>query len=122
MPNINSTVTVEMVQCCVLLALIETGNADNQRAYMTIGVAARISNMLGLHRMDDDRMARAEGNVNAGRFVHRLRPPALHSLPNDTLLLEECRRTMWAVFILDRVSWNLTLFWKGAVLLFDIDG
>jgi hypothetical protein len=46
--------------------------------------------MLGLHRMDEDRLSERCGTSGD----KRLRPPALHELPIDGVLLEECRRTM----------------------------
>ena len=50
--------------------------------------------MLGLHRMDEDRIA----GLQLRTSDRRLRPPALHILPEDPLLLEECRRTMSVLF------------------------
>jgi len=77
-----------MVQALCLLALLEMGQSDHQRAFLSIGQAVRIAAMLGLHRMDEDRLSERCGGDK------RLRPPALHELPTDGVLLEECRRTM----------------------------
>lgn len=101
------SLTVEMVQALALLTIVEMGRGDHQRAFMTISSAARIAAMLGIHRyvpcrregveltggsMDEDRIAKLD-MVPTGK---RLRPPALHPLPeDDALLMEECRRTMY---------------------------
>lgn len=47
------------------------------------------------------------------------RPPALHALPTDPLLLEECRRTMCTVFILDRFE-SASVGWPPAIAEVDI--
>lgn len=70
--------------------MVEMSASDHQRAFLSIGQAVRIAAMLGLHRMDEDRIA----NICGATSDRRLRPPALHSLPDDPVLLEECRRTM----------------------------
>lgn len=115
-----ASLTVEMVQALTLLALLEMGQSDHQRAFLSIGEllfppdppfhsaqctttvktltlasrvsgqAVRIAAMLGLHRMDEDRLSERCGTSGD----KRLRPPALHELPLDGVLLEECRRTM----------------------------
>lgn len=113
-----ASLTVEMVQALTLLALLEMGQSDHQRAFLSIGEfsllsfsresrdssfdletfflglvtgqAVRIAAMLGLHRMDEDRLSERCGTSGD----KRLRPPALHELPIDGVLLEECRRTM----------------------------
>jgi len=79
-----------MVQALALLALLEMGQSDHQRAFLSIGQSVRIAAMLGLHRMDEDRLSERCGTSGD----KRLRPPALHELPIDGVLLEECRRTM----------------------------
>lgn len=40
-PERVATVTVELVQACVVLACVEMGWSDHQRAFMTVGTAAR---------------------------------------------------------------------------------
>ncbi|ORY42981.1 fungal-specific transcription factor domain-domain-containing protein [Leucosporidium creatinivorum] len=111
-----ATLTVETVQALVLLTMIETGKSDHQRAFLSIGQAVRVSAMLGLARMDEDRL---EALTGAAPSTRRLRPPALHALPTDPLLLEECRRTMCTVFCLDRFE-SGTVGWPPAISELDI--
>jgi len=85
-----ASLTVEMVQARCLLALLEMGQSDHQRAFLSLGEAVRVAAMLGLQRMDEDRVSERTGQMGD----KRLRPPALHQLPSDGVLLEECRRTM----------------------------
>ncbi|GAA5908482.1 hypothetical protein JCM6882_001279 [Rhodosporidiobolus microsporus] len=110
-----ATLTVEMVQALCLLALLEMGQSDHQRAFLSIGQAMRCSAMLGLTRMDEDRVAERTGEM----LEKRLRPPALHQLPSDGVLLEECRRTICAVFVLDRFE-AATVGWPAAISEGDI--
>lgn len=110
-----ATLTVEMVQALCLLALIEMGQSDHQRAFLSLGQAVRIAAMLGLTRMDEDRVADRTGQMNE----KRLRPPALHPLPDDPVLLEECRRTMCAVYVLDRFE-AATVGWPAAISEMDV--
>ncbi|GAA6012295.1 hypothetical protein JCM10207_002792 [Rhodosporidiobolus poonsookiae] len=110
-----ATLTVEMVQALCLLALLEMGQSDHQRAFLSIGMAVRIAAMLGLNRMDEDRVAARTGEM----LDKRLRPPALHQLPRDGVLLEECRRTMCTIFILDRFE-SATVGWPSAIAEGDI--
>lgn len=77
--------------------MIEMGKSDHQRAFLSLGQAVRVAAMLGLHRMDEDRIAERTGV----RTERRLRPPALHPLPSEPILLEECRRTMCAIHIIN---------------------
>ncbi|GAA5985860.1 hypothetical protein JCM10908_006308 [Rhodotorula pacifica] len=110
-----ATLTVEMVQALCLLALIEMGQSDHQRAFLSLGQAVRIAAMLGLTRMDEDRVADRTGQM----VEKRLRPPALHPLPDDAVLLEECRRTMCAVYVLDRFE-SATVGWPSAIAETDV--
>ncbi|BGP01956.1 hypothetical protein RTG_02290 [Rhodotorula toruloides ATCC 204091] len=110
-----ATLTVEMVQALCLLSLVEMGQSDHQRAFLSMGQAVRIAAMLGLHRMDEDRVALRTGAMRE----KRLRPPALHPLPRDPVLLEECRRTMCTVYILDRFE-SATVGWPSAIAESDV--
>ncbi|GAA5941517.1 uncharacterized protein JCM15063_001607 [Sporobolomyces koalae] len=105
-----ASLTVEMVQALTLLALMEMGQSDHQRAFLSIGQAVRIAAMLGLHRMDEDRLSQRCGTSGD----KRLRPPALHELPTDGVLLEECRRTMCAVIVIDRFEQGC-VGWPSAI-------
>ena len=110
-----ATFTVEMVQALCLLSLVEMGVSDHQRAFLSMGQAVRIAAMLGLHRMDEDRVADRTGVMRE----KRLRPPALHPLPTDPVLLEECRRTMCTVYVLDRFE-SATVGWPAAIAEGDV--
>lgn len=65
-----ASLTVETVQALVLLTMIETGKSDHQRAFLSIGQAVRVSAMLGLNRMDEDRL---EALTGTGPTARRLR-------------------------------------------------
>lgn len=95
--------------------MIEMGRSDHQRAFLSLGQALRVAVMLGLHRMDEDRIADRLGLVTQ----RRLRPPALHPLPSDPLLLEECRRTACALVCLDRLEGGC-VGWPTAIAEADI--
>ncbi|KAK4057012.1 hypothetical protein OIO90_001912 [Microbotryomycetes sp. JL221] len=112
-----ATLTVEIVQALCLLTMIEMSNSDHQRAHLTIGQAVRVAVMLGLHRMDEDKIEQLQGSQ--GPTQRRLRPPALHALPTDPVLVEECRRTMCTVFCLDRFE-SGCIGWPAAISELDI--
>lgn len=109
-PERVAAVTVELVQACVVLACVEIGWNDHQRAFMTVGTAARLAAMLGLLRMDEVRIGQSDGIQRQGV----LRPPALHPLPKEALLLEECRRTVWCVYVIDRCE-SISCGWPAAI-------
>jgi hypothetical protein len=62
-----ASLTVETVQALCLLTMIETANSDHQRAFLSIGQAVRVAAMLGLHRMDEDRIEELSGNQKGAR-------------------------------------------------------
>lgn len=103
-------------QALCLLTTVEMGKGDHQRAFLTIGQAVRISAMLGLHRMDEDRIAGLQSMTSD----RRLRPPALHILPEDPLLLEECRRTM-CVLLLPLLSFAKLILCSTRCTVFVLD-
>jgi hypothetical protein len=81
-----------ILQTMLLLAMVEMGRGEHQKAFLSVGQASRIVSMLGLTRLDEDRIHQLENGGETGR---RLRPPALHHLPDDPVSLEECRRTVY---------------------------
>lgn len=74
-------VSLRLVQSLVLITVYEFSNAIYPAAYLTIGRAARLANLMGWH----DRRAQQ-----------------LFTYPETLSLREEQRRTWWAIFILDR--------------------
>ncbi|KAK2023933.1 hypothetical protein LX32DRAFT_570781 [Colletotrichum zoysiae] len=74
-------VSLQLIQCLVLLTAFELSHAIYPAAYLTIGRAARLGLLMGLCR--------------------RQTPPLFKSAETWTLR-EEQRRTWWAVFILER--------------------
>lgn len=75
-------ISLRLLQCLVFLATYELGQAIYPAAYLTIGRAARVGSLIGLHDCRD--------------------APQLFT-PADTWTLgEEQRRTWWAILILDR--------------------
>ena len=93
-----SMITIAHCQTWVLLSTYEFKLMYFPRAWMSAGRACRMSQMMGLHRLD--------GN---GLDVKQCLPP-----PKDWAEREERRRTFWSCFCVDRYSsigtgWPMTL-------------
>ncbi|OWT43581.1 fungal specific transcription factor [Pochonia chlamydosporia 170] len=76
-------VSLRLVQSLVLLAVYEMGHAIYPAAYLTVGRAARLATVIGLHNM---KLAKQ-----------------LFVVADMWSLREEQQRTWWAIFILDKV-------------------
>lgn len=75
-------ISLRLVQCMILVAVYELGNAIFPEAYLTIGQASRLGGLISLHNKE---------------HAQQLFQPA------DTWTLrEEHRRTWWAIFVLDK--------------------
>ncbi|KAE9367686.1 hypothetical protein N431DRAFT_444787 [Stipitochalara longipes BDJ] len=81
-----SFVSVYYAQAWSLIATYEASKTLFSRAWMSVGRACRLSQMLGLHRLD--------GDDTGGKNIL---PP-----PKDWIEFEERRRTFWAAFYGDR--------------------
>lgn len=93
-----SMITVSHCQTWALLATYEFKLMYFPRAWMSAGRACRMSQMMGLHRMD-----------GTGLDVKQCLPP-----PKDWTEREERRRTFWMSFAIDRYSsigtgWPMTI-------------
>lgn len=91
-------VTIAHCQTWILCATYEFKMMYFPRAWMSSGRASRMTQMMGLHRID-----------GAGLDVKQCLPP-----PKDWTDQEERRRTFWAAFCIDRYSsigtgWPMTL-------------
>lgn len=75
-------VSLRLVQSLVLLAVYEMGHAIYPAAYLTVGRAARLAMVIGLHNT----------KLATQLFV----------LPDMWSLREEQGRTWWAIFVLDK--------------------
>jgi hypothetical protein len=75
-------VSLRLIQSLVLLAVYELGNGIYPSVYLTIGRAARLAMLVGIH--------------------DRKGAPQLFKSGDTFTLQEEERRTWWAIFILDR--------------------
>lgn len=75
-------VSLRLVQSLVLLAVYELGHAIYPAAYLTVGRAARLATVIGLHNMKQAKQL----FVTADMWTVR----------------EEQQRTWWAIFILDK--------------------
>ena len=75
-------ITLPLVQAIVLTAMYEIGHAIHPAAYISIGRAARLGQLLGLHDKE-----------------HAVQ---MYKTPDTWMLCEEERRTWWSVIILDR--------------------
>ncbi|KAL8971656.1 MAG: hypothetical protein Q9183_000945 [Haloplaca sp. 2 TL-2023] len=82
--------SIEALQACILIASYELRGKGFARAWMTLGRAIRLAQMMGLDRMD----AHPHLN-NASKFQQTL-PPAQSSWE-----LEERRKAFWVLFIID---------------------
>lgn len=78
----SGSISLRLMQSLVLLATYELGHAIQPCAYLTIGRAARLCGLAGLHS--------------------RKHAQQLFAYPDTWTLREEERRTWWAVFVLDR--------------------
>lgn len=83
--------TIGHVQCWLLLSHFEGKNLWFTRASMSLGRAARLVQMMGLH------------NVEASGGPMAALPP-----PRDWSEKEERRRTLWAIFCTDRLMSSTT--------------
>jgi hypothetical protein len=81
------SVDVEQAQAWTLIAFYETIRAYYRRAWMSIGRASRLVQLMGLHSID-----------NEGEFIEGNGRP----LRND-IETEEQRRTFWMAYCLDRL-------------------
>ncbi|CAK4032090.1 transcriptional regulatory [Lecanosticta acicola] len=93
-----SMITIAHCQTWVLLATYEFKLMYFPRAWMSSGRACRMSQMMGLHRVDGQ-----------GLDVKQCLPP-----PRDWTEREERRRTFWSCFCVDRYSsigtgWPMTI-------------
>jgi len=77
-------VSLRLIQAIVLLAVYELGHAIYPSAYLTIGRAARLGALMGMH--------------------DRKNTQQLFKAAETLTLREEQRRTWWAVFVLDRFA------------------
>jgi hypothetical protein len=81
-------ITIAHCQTWVLLAIYEIKLMYFPRAWMSTGRACRMTQMMGLHRLD-----------GTGLDVKQCLPP-----PKDWTEREERRRTLWMSFCMDRYS------------------
>ncbi|KAK5168028.1 uncharacterized protein LTR77_006595 [Saxophila tyrrhenica] len=93
-----SMITIAHCQTWTLIATYEFKLMYFPRAWMSAGRACRMTQMMGLHRLD-----------GAGLDVKQCLPP-----PRDWTEREERRRTFWAAFCVDRYSsigtgWPMTI-------------
>lgn len=79
-----------MAQCqaWTLISHYEIKNALFERAWLSLGNAARLAQMLPLHRLDEA----------PSQLKTRIQPPT------DWTELEERRRLFWVIFCLDRYA------------------
>lgn len=93
-----SVITVGVCQAWILVALYEFKLMYFPRAWLSVGRACRLAQMMGLHRLD-----------GAGLDVKQCIPP-----PRDWTEREERRRTFWMAFCCDRYAsigtgWPMTV-------------
>lgn len=75
-------ISLELIQANILLSMYEMAHGIYPAGFLSIGRAARLCTIVGLH--------------------DRMRAPQLFKEPETWAMLEEERRTWWAVLILDR--------------------
>ena len=85
--HMGTFMSIDALQACILIALYEFKQIYFARAWMSIGRAMRLAQMLGLHKMDQN-----ESSVLATGFQPGLLPT------NDPAELEERRRTFWVLW------------------------
>ncbi|KAL8692943.1 MAG: hypothetical protein Q9218_002120 [Villophora microphyllina] len=82
--------SIEALQACILITYYELRGKGFARAWMTLGRAIRLAQMMGLDRMDSDPCAN-----DTFKFQQNL-PQA-----QSPLELEERRKAFWVLFIID---------------------
>lgn len=83
-----SAVSLSHCQTWLLIGYYEVKRVLFPRAWLSIGKAVRLAQMLQLFRLDDP-------SINLKRIVHP---------PRDWEELEQCRRVFWMAFCLDRYA------------------
>ncbi|CCT71169.1 uncharacterized protein FFUJ_08782 [Fusarium fujikuroi IMI 58289] len=93
--TVMDTLTVERIQCFLMLGLFEWSQENNSSAWMYLGVAIRMAKLMRLEQ-DDRRMAILENQApDTKRFEKKS--------PEIAIIRETRRRTMYSCFILDRL-------------------
>ena len=87
---------LDFLQALLLIGRFEAWSRKLERSWLTLGRAAMLCRLLGLHRMDEvshDQSKESGESQNSSLF----------SLPHtaDPVLLEERRRTFWGLYILE---------------------
>ncbi|KAH8886426.1 hypothetical protein GQ53DRAFT_694802 [Thozetella sp. PMI_491] len=80
----DATMALTVLQCTILMALYEIGQGLLSAAYLSVGRAARLGIMMGLHCRDPQRTTQ------------------MYKSANSWTVFEEGRRVWWAVIVLDR--------------------
>lgn len=83
-----ATITVSHAQCWVLIGAYEFKMMHYPRAWLSVGRAARLAQMMGLQRLDGP-------SIDVKQCI---------PLPRDWTEREERRRTFWMVFVEDRYA------------------
>ncbi|KAL8921982.1 MAG: hypothetical protein Q9208_005436 [Pyrenodesmia sp. 3 TL-2023] len=86
-----SLMTIEALQACILITNYELRGKGFARAWMTLGRAIRLAQMMGLDRMDAP-----NPDANGALKFQQTLPPAQSQLD-----LEERRKAFWVLFIID---------------------
>lgn len=86
------SLSVQVLQAAVCIALFEIGNAIYPAAYLTVGACARYGTAMGLDKINKDRTG---GDYHTGSWIE----------------FEETRRVWWAILILDRYRSFLSRLW-----------
>jgi hypothetical protein len=105
-PSSGNMMSIKAVQAWVLVAVYEFKQTLFSRAWMSVGRASRLAQMLELHRID-------AGDFRAGDGPRTLRPAS------DWAEAEERRRVFWCVFNIDRYS-NLGTGWPMSLSTTDV--
>jgi len=83
--------SLNVFQALLFIIRYELTSKRFTRAWMTLGRAIRLANMLNLHQMD-----RVSASGNAGSDLQMRLPPT-----QDLASLEERRRSFWALYIFE---------------------
>ncbi|KAK0741923.1 hypothetical protein B0T21DRAFT_433459, partial [Apiosordaria backusii] len=88
--------SINTLQALLFVARFDITDSQITKAWMTLGRADRLSNLLKLNQMDNQEMARGSRS-DCGKSL---------PLTKDPLLLEERGRSFWALFILESYASN----------------
>ncbi|KAH3679705.1 hypothetical protein WICMUC_000773 [Wickerhamomyces mucosus] len=107
--DVFDTPSLQRVQSLVLLSSHEWAEGNSTRSYLYLGIAARMGSILGLLSQNgicynDDQFNVSNDNNNNSNDNNKTNPKKIITAREKFITLESKRRTIWAVFMMDRCN------------------